>query len=33
MMLKETAYFMMILGCYLILMTTVFATLFRDADT
>ena len=33
MMLKETAYFMLILGCYLILMTTVFATLFRDCDT
>jgi len=33
MMLKETAYFMMILICYLILMTTVFATLFRDSDS
>ena len=33
MMLKETIYFLMILGCYLILMATVFATLFRDTET
>lgn len=29
-MLKETLSFLIILGCYLILMTTIFATLFRD---
>ena len=33
MMLKETINFMLILGCYMILMTTVFATLFRDTQT
>jgi len=33
MMLRETLYFMMILICYMILMTTVFATLFRDTAT
>lgn len=33
MMLKETLNFMLILGCYLVLMTTIFATLFRDANT
>jgi hypothetical protein len=33
MMLKETINFMLILGCYMILMTTVFATLFRDTET
>ena len=33
MMLRETLYFMMVLCCYMILMTTVFATLFRDAET
>lgn len=33
MMLKETIYFMMILGCYMILMATVFSTLFRDTET
>lgn len=33
MMLKETLNFMFILGCYLVLMTTIFATLFRDAQT
>ena len=33
MMLRETVNFMMILSCYMILMTTVFATLFRDAET
>ena len=33
MMLKETLNFMLILGCYMVLMTTVFATLFRDAET
>jgi hypothetical protein len=32
-MLRETVNFMMILSCYMILMTTVFATLFRDAET
>ena len=33
MMLKETLNFLLILGCYLILMTTIFATLFRDCQT
>jgi hypothetical protein len=33
MMLRETVFFMVILGCYLMLMTTVFATLFRDTET
>ena len=33
MMLRETINFMLILSCYMILMTTVFATLFRDSDT
>jgi hypothetical protein len=33
MMLREALYFMMILICYMILMTTVFATLFRDTAT
>jgi hypothetical protein len=33
MMLKETLYFLLILGCYMALMTTVFATLFRDCET
>lgn len=33
MMLKETVFFMIILGCYLLLMATVFATLFRDCQT
>lgn len=33
MMLRQTVYFMLILSCYMILMTTVFATLFRDATT
>lgn len=33
MMLRETINFMLILGCYMILMTTVFATLFRDAES
>jgi hypothetical protein len=33
MMLKEAMIFMLILGCYLVLMTTMFATLFRDANT
>jgi hypothetical protein len=33
MMLKETLIFLLILGCYFVLMTTVFATLFRDCPT
>jgi hypothetical protein len=33
MMLRETINFMFILSCYMILMSTVFATLFRDANT
>lgn len=33
MMLRETVFFMVILSCYLMLMTTVFATLFRDTET
>jgi hypothetical protein len=33
MMLKEAMNFMLILACYFIIMTTVFATLFKDADT
>ncbi len=33
MMLRETVNFMLILSCYMILMTTVFATLFRDTET
>jgi hypothetical protein len=33
MMLKEASIFLLILGCYLVLMTTIFATLFRDAST
>lgn len=33
MMLKETLNFLFILSCYLIIITTVFATLFRDCDT
>lgn len=33
MMLKETVFFMVILGCYLMLMATVFSTLFRDCET
>ncbi len=33
MMLRETVNFMLILGCYMVLMTTVFATLFRDSET
>lgn len=32
-MLKETLSFMIILTCYLFLMTTIFATLFRDVPT
>lgn len=32
-MLRETLSFMIILSCYLILTTTIFATLFRDVDT
>lgn len=32
-MLWETVSFMIILGCYLVIMTTVFATLFRDSPT
>ena len=32
-MLRETLSFMIILGCYLALMTTIFATLFRDVPT
>lgn len=32
-MLKETLSFMVILICYLLLMTTIFATLFRDVNT
>lgn len=33
MMLKEALNFLIILGLYLVLMTTIFATLFRDAPT
>ena len=33
MMLKETLYFMLVLGSYMLLMATVFATLFRDCTT
>jgi hypothetical protein len=33
MMLKEAMNFMLIIACYFIIMTTVFATLFKDADT
>jgi len=33
MMLMETVYFMLVLGSYMLLMTTVFATLFRDCRT
>lgn len=32
-MLRETLSFMIILVCYLTLMTTIFATLFRDVNT
>lgn len=32
-MIKETVSFLIILSCYLILLTTVFATLFRDVET
>jgi len=32
-MLKETVSFMTILICYLVLMTTIFATLFRDVES
>jgi len=32
-MLKETISFMTILICYLVLMTTIFATLFRDVES
>lgn len=33
MMLRETLYFLLVLGSYMLLMTTVFATLFRDCRT
>lgn len=33
MMLRETLYFLLVLGSYMLLMTTVFATLFRDCTT
>lgn len=33
MMLFETIYFLLILSCYMVLMATVFATLFRDTET
>lgn len=33
MMLRETLYFLFVLCCYFMLMTTVFATLFRDCPT
>lgn len=33
MMLKEAGYFLFVLACYMVLITTVFATLFRDATT
>ncbi len=32
-MIKETISFLIILSCYLILLTTIFATLFRDVET
>ena len=33
MMLKEALNFLIVLGLYLVLMTTVFATMFRDCNT
>jgi hypothetical protein len=33
MMLKETLFFLLVLGCYLVILTTIFATLFRDVET
>ena len=33
MMVKEMMYFLFVLCCYLVLMTTIFATLFRDTNT